>query len=77
MFFIMTRRQIRKTGFTGFGWAALGTLAFGLVIELLEGITGEGNCRMRDLVPDFVGVLIGQLVYFIWNYVSSKLPAKS
>ena len=40
-------------------WSVAATMLFGLVLELLQGATGEGNCRMRDLIPDAAGVLIG------------------
>lgn len=40
-------------------WAALATVAVGLLLELSQGATGEGNCRMRDLIPDSAGALIG------------------
>jgi hypothetical protein len=69
VFFLMTRRQILKKGIAGYGWAVLATLAFGLAVELLEGVTGKGNCRMRDLVPDFAGTIWGQIVYLAGSYL--------
>lgn len=39
--------------------AAAGTLAMGLLVELAQGVTGEGHCRMRDLIPDAAGASIG------------------
>jgi surface polysaccharide O-acyltransferase-like enzyme len=76
IFFLMTRRQIHKTGLAGFGWASLATLTFGLVVELLEGLTGDGNCRLRDLVPDFAGVLLGQAIFTVWSIIDMKLKSK-
>lgn len=75
VFFLMTRRQIHKTGYAGFGWAALGTVAFGLIVELLEGLTGDGHCRMRDLVPDLAGVLLGQVVFLSGTYLRSLIKS--
>jgi len=69
IFFLMTRRQVKKSGWVSFGWGALGTLLFALIIELLQGWTGDGHCRMRDLVPDFAGVLLGQMTYSLWTTI--------
>jgi hypothetical protein len=76
LFFIMTRRQLRKQGWSGFGWAALATLVFGVLIEFAEGSTGNGNCRMRDLVPDSAGILLGQAIFFLWSSIHTKLKSK-
>lgn len=76
IFFIMTRRQIHRTGRAGFGWASFATLTFGLVVELLEGVTGDGNCRLRDLVPDFAGVILGQAIITVWSIIYMKLKSK-
>lgn len=40
-------------------WSAVATIAMGLLVELAQGATGQGNCRMRDLIPDSVGALLG------------------
>ena len=34
----------------------------GIYVEVAEGITGRGHCRLRDLVPDAAGALLGALV---------------
>jgi hypothetical protein len=33
-------------------WALLATLIMGALVEVAEGMTGRGHCRVRDLVPD-------------------------
>ena len=43
-------------------WSIAATLAMGLLVELAQGATGQGNCRMRDLIPDLAGALIGCVV---------------
>jgi hypothetical protein len=40
-------------------WSAAATMAMGLAVELAQGVSGQGHCRMRDLVPDSVGALAG------------------
>jgi hypothetical protein len=39
--------------------AAVVTLIMGVLVELAEGVTGKGNCRLRDLIPDSAGILLG------------------
>lgn len=33
----------------------------GMLVELSQGVTAHGNCRMRDLIPDSAGALLGFL----------------
>lgn len=40
-------------------WSIAATLAMGLLVELAQGVSGHGNCRMRDLIPDSMGALLG------------------
>ena len=64
LFFIMTSRQFPMTTWRHYGWAALLTLGVGLLLEFAEGISGKGHCRIRDLIPDGAGALIGSGVVF-------------
>ena len=45
----------------------------GLFVELAEGISGEGHCRMRDLVPDAAGALLGAVYVLLWNAARKRL----
>lgn len=62
LFFVMTRAQFREWGVRTFAWSALATLLMGALVELAQGVTGEGNCRARDLLPDAAGALAGAAV---------------
>ena len=62
IFFIITLMQFRVKNLKNMGWAFLATLVVGLIIELEEGSTLSGNCRMRDLIPDSAGAVIAGLV---------------
>ena len=55
-FLLLSYRQFR--GPAALGAAALATLGMGAAVELAQGVTGEGNCRARDLIPDAVGILV-------------------
>lgn len=40
-------------------WSIAVTLGVGLLLEISQGVSGRGHCRMRDLIPDSVGALLG------------------
>ena len=48
VFFLLSYAQFRGA-----------SLGMGLVLELAQGVSGNGHCRMRDLIPDAVGALLG------------------
>jgi hypothetical protein len=63
LFFLLTAVQAR--GYPGppqYLIAAGAVLAMGVYVEVAEAITGKGHCRLRDLVPDAAGALLGALV---------------
>lgn len=62
VFFIITVVQFRPLTLRSIVLSMLITIAFGLILELEEGATRTQHCRMRDLVPDTVGALIGMAI---------------
>jgi hypothetical protein len=67
VFFLMTSAQFRMSQWRGYAWAAAACIAMGLLVETAQGITGTGHCRLRDLIPDSAGVLLGAVIVFLWN----------
>ena len=65
VFFVMTSAQFRVSNRRAFAWSAAATVAMGALVEDAQGVTGEGNCRLRDLIPDSVGVLIGSIIVLL------------
>jgi len=59
IFFVMTMAQFRKRTPAAFAWSALIVLVMGALVEIAEGATGARNCRLRDLVPDGAGAVLG------------------
>src|SRR6266545_1833687 len=53
-------------------WALLATLLVGVLVEIAEGMTGRGHCRLRDLVPDAAGALGAALLLAVWSRLSRK-----
>lgn len=54
-------------------YAFLITIAYGLILELEEGATQTGNCRLRDLLPDATGALIGMGVLTLISWSKSSI----
>jgi VanZ family protein len=72
LFFLMTSAQFRMSHWSGFAWAAVASIIMGVLIELSEGISGNHHCRLRDLIPDAVGISLGAVVVFLWNWLRSN-----
>lgn len=58
VFFLLSYAQLRGVR-ARLLWSVGATLALGLMLELAQGVSGNGHCRMRDLIPDCVGALTG------------------
>lgn len=73
-FFVLSYIQFRGSSSRArFAWTALATLTMGALVELAEGISGLGHCRMRDLIPDAAGALLGVTYVLIWNLARTRL----
>jgi hypothetical protein len=72
LFFLMTSAQFRMSRWSGFAWAALASVTMGLLVELAEGISGKGHCRLRDLIPDAAGIVLGAGIVFLWNRIRRR-----
>jgi hypothetical protein len=67
IFFLMTCAQVRSYSVrTQLLIASGAVLAMGIYVELAEGFTGDGHCRLRDLAPDMAGAVVGALVWLTW-----------
>jgi hypothetical protein len=61
IFFLLTYAQlpgVRKAML----WSATACMVMGFAVELAQGVTGEGHCRMRDLIPDAAGAGVGAVL---------------
>ena len=67
-FFALSWIQFRRAGGAGLAWAGLATLLMGALLEIAQGVTGYGHCRLRDLVPDFAGSLLAGLPILWYSY---------
>lgn len=69
MFFIMTSAVLRTSNWSAFGWAAMATITMGALVEICQGLTGNGHCRLRDLIPDTAGIVIGSIIVMLWRRI--------
>ena len=72
LFFLMTSAQFRMSHWSGYAWAAAACMTMGILIEIAEGINGNHHCRLRDLIPDAAGVLLGSIIVFLWNRMRER-----
>ena len=63
------------TGRSALTRAAVVTVAMGAAVELAEGVTGNGNCRLRDLIPDSAGIALGADVLVLLDEALRRIPA--
>jgi hypothetical protein len=57
-FFLLTAVQFDRVDRRTLAWSLVATLVMGLLVELEEGATRTGNCRLTDVLPDAWGALI-------------------
>jgi hypothetical protein len=72
LFFLMTAAQLRMYRWPAFAWAALASMVMGILVEVAEGVAGKGHCRLRDLIPDAVGIVIGSGLVFLWKRMRGR-----
>ena len=56
-FALLTAAQFNRLDRRTLYWSFAAAAILGLVIELEEGATRTGNCRVTDVLPDLVGAL--------------------
>ncbi|MCM2257878.1 MAG: VanZ family protein [Vicinamibacteria bacterium] len=75
---MMTVAQFRERRGVAAGTAVAVTVVLGLIAELEQGAFARGHCRIRDLVPDFAGAVLGALVFVLlsWRVDSAHAARK-
>jgi hypothetical protein len=66
-FFVVTSAQFSMKTPAVYVCVAAMTVAMGILVEVAQSVTGNGNCRVRDLVPDSAGAAIGGTIVFVWR----------
>src|SRR3954463_1949279 len=58
IFFVRTALQFDRLNHRALKLSLFATVALGMLVELEEGATRTGNCRLTDVLPDITGALI-------------------
>ena len=74
IFFAITALQFDRFDRRTVAWSVSATAVLGLLIELEEGATRTGNCRLTDVAPDVVGGLVAATVLAFVVAVWRRLP---
>ncbi len=60
-------------------WSFAVCLVMGFLVEVAEGATGIHHCRMRDLIPDMAGAVLGALIVVstcaVWRRRAMNRPS--
>jgi len=71
VFFLITVAQFPRPGWQSLSWSVALTMAMGVAIETAEGLSGAHHCKTLDLIPDFVGALVGLLVVLLARMITN------
>ncbi len=75
-FFVLTLVQFDRIDRRSLGLSLVATAAMSIVVELQQGATRTGNCRITDLAPNALGGLIAATLVIvavtIWRRLSHE-----
>src|SRR4051812_12082193 len=77
LFFLLTVTQFNHVDWRAAGWSFLATIGMGFLIELEEGATRTGNCRISGVVPDALGALIAVAAVMAVVMIHRRWAARS
>ena len=73
IFFLLTTVQLRSYSRRAQLLIAAGAvLVMGGYVEMAQSLTGKGHCRVRDLIPDAAGALLGALLVLSWYTIARR-----
>ena len=75
MFFLLTAIQFDRIDRRMMGWCFLATATLGWRVELEEGATRTGNCRLTDVLPDLAGALIAAALVLAIAMIRKRMSA--
>ena len=68
IFYLLTYAQLPRVSKAGL-WSFAACMVMGLLVELAQGSSGHGHCRMRDLIPDAAGAAIGAVLVLVGSWI--------
>jgi len=76
IFFLVTTIHFHFTGWQSLAWSIGLTVAMGAGMEMAQGLSGTHHCKAIDLVPDFIGALLGLVVVVVGATIASGPPSR-
>jgi VanZ family protein len=73
LFFLLTMIQFDRVDRRTLAWSFLATVVLGLIVEIEEGATRTGNCRITDVLPDFIGAIVVMALVIIVVMIRNRL----
>ena len=61
VFFVLTALQFDQLNQRALRVSLLASVSLGMLVELEEGASRTGNCRLTDVLPDITGALIASV----------------
>lgn len=77
LFCVVTVIQFDRLDRRALTWSLLATAGLGLLVELEEGASVTGNCRLTDVLPDITGAVIAGALLLGLHIVRSRWLARS
>jgi hypothetical protein len=65
IFFIVTAMHFRLSAWRSLVWVLGLTVAMGAGMEIAQGLSGAHHCKAVDLIPDFIGAMLGLIVVIL------------
>lgn len=75
-FFLITLIQFDRVDRRSLAWSLAATAAISFVVEIEQGATATGNCRMTDVAPNLLGALIVGVVIAVAVALRNRLFAQ-
>jgi hypothetical protein len=73
LFFTLTLLQFDRLNPRTCSWSLMATATLGLLVEVQEGATRTGNCRLTDVLPDVVGAaIVGAILLALFSRRTSS-----
>lgn len=75
LYFLITYAHFAKSRLRG--WrplpvAGAATLIMSALIEVAQGMSDTGNCELRDVIPDVIGMTLGMGIVLAWKAARSR-----
>jgi hypothetical protein len=72
VFFVVTVLHFRLSGWRPLASVLALTVAMGAGMEIAQGLSGTHHCKAIDLLPDFIGALVGLAAVIVARLIAAR-----